>query len=142
MTRTVRFPLQRCVQIPSTRSELTFIVPTRPLERSIPKNNSDSSKVQLTADDIKALPMISDVNLFFEHQRDDPDFIADSEAMIVSANTTLPTFPSTKGDASHRPLAEPTYRGQCRVHVAFSIPQSYLLDTVCGVRSPTWCAPA
>ena len=56
MTRTVRFPSQRCVQIPSTRSELTLIVPTRPLERSIPKNNSDSSKVQLTGDATQVNP--------------------------------------------------------------------------------------
>ena len=86
--------------------------------------------------------MISDVNLYFEHQRDDPDFMADSEAMIVSPYTTLPTFPSTKGDASHRPLAEPTYRGQRCAHVASALPLSYLLDTVCGVRNPSWWAPA
>ena len=55
--------------------ELTFIVLARPLERGIP-------------DDIRALPMIGDVNLFFKHQRDDPEFEVECEAMIASAYST------------------------------------------------------
>ena len=100
------------------------------------------SNVQLTGDDIRALPMISDVNLFFEHQRDDPDFEVECEVMIVGASTPLPTFPGTKGDAWHHPLAEPTYRGQRRAQVALALLLSCALDTLCGVRSPSWCGSA
>ncbi|KAI9429149.1 N-acetyltransferase 9, partial [Lactarius psammicola] len=62
--------------------ELTFIVLARPLERGIP-DVDDDPELQLTNDDIRALPMIGDVNLFFKHQRDDPEFEVECEVMIA-----------------------------------------------------------
>jgi hypothetical protein len=61
-----------------TLLELTFIILARPLE-PIPR----SSKVELTNEDIKALPMIGDVNLFFKNPRDDPEFEVECEVMIA-----------------------------------------------------------
>ena len=118
--------------------ELTFIVLARPLERSIP-DDSDDSKSQLTDDDIKALPMIGDVNLFLKHQRDDPDFEVECEVMIAGAYTTLPISLEAEGDAWLRPLAEPAYRGQRRAHAALALLLSYARDRL-GVRTETFVA--
>lgn len=61
--------------------ELTFIILARPLE-PIP------SEVELTNGDIKALPMIGDVNLFFKNPRDDPEFEVECEVMIAGPCST------------------------------------------------------
>jgi hypothetical protein len=76
--------------VPTRASELTFIVLARPLDRGIP-DNDDGPESQLTNDDIRALPMIGDVNLFFKHQRDDPEFEVECEVMMAGAySTTTP----------------------------------------------------
>jgi hypothetical protein len=66
--------------------ELTFIILARPLE-PIP------SEVELTNEDIKALPMIGDVNLFFKNPRDDPEFEVECEVMIAGACPTPHPLP-------------------------------------------------
>ena len=58
--------------LPSTGSELTFLVRARSLECSNPDESNDS-EVQLVDDNIEELPMIGDVNLFLKRRRDDPD---------------------------------------------------------------------
>jgi hypothetical protein len=60
-------------------TELTFIVLARPLEPSSPAG------LELTDDDIRALPMIGDVNLFFKNQREDPEFEVECEVMIAGS---------------------------------------------------------
>jgi hypothetical protein len=93
--RTVR--VQAVISLRSTTSyififilpELTFIILARPLE-PIP------GEVELTNEDIKALPMIGDVNLFFKNPRDDPEFEVECEVMIAGPCSTphpLPFFP-------------------------------------------------
>lgn len=64
--------------------ELTFIVLARALEPNTP-DDDNGPDLKLTNDDIKALPMIGDVNLFFKHQRDDPEFEVECEVMIAGA---------------------------------------------------------
>jgi hypothetical protein len=66
--------------------ELTFVILARPLE-PIP------SEVELTNEDIKALPMIGDVNLFFKNPRDDPEFEVECEVMIAGACPTPHPLP-------------------------------------------------
>jgi hypothetical protein len=61
--------------------ELTFIVLARPLE-------PPPSDAELTNEDIKALPMIGDVNLFFKNSREDPEFEVECE--VTSAKVTNP----------------------------------------------------
>ena len=56
--------------------ELTFIVLARPLEPTL-------SGVEITNEDIRALPMIGDVNLFFKNSRQDPEFEVECEVMIA-----------------------------------------------------------
>jgi len=90
--------------------ELTFIILARPLEPM-------SSDVELTNEDIKALPMIGDVNLFFKNPREDPEFEVECEVMI----------------------AEPTYRGQRRAHAALALLLSYAYDKL-GVGKHTFVA--
>ena len=57
-------------------AELTFIVLARPLEPT-------PSGLELTNEDIRALPMIGDVNLFFKNPREDPEFEVECEVMIA-----------------------------------------------------------
>jgi hypothetical protein len=57
-------------------AELTFIVLARPLDPS-------PSDLELTNEDIRALPMIGDVNLFFKSPREDPEFEVECEVMIA-----------------------------------------------------------
>jgi hypothetical protein len=74
--------------------ELTFIILARPLE-PIP------SEVELTNEDIKVLPMIGDVNLFFKNPRDDPEFEVECEVMIAGPCSTphpLPFAPPQRAD--------------------------------------------
>jgi hypothetical protein len=74
--------------------ELTFIILARPLE-PIP------GEVELTNEDIKALPMIGDVNLFFKNPRDDPEFEVECEVMIAGPCSTshpLPFTPPQRAD--------------------------------------------
>jgi hypothetical protein len=59
-------------------AELTFIVLARPLEPS-------PAGLELTNEDIKALPMIGDVNLFFKNPREDPEFEVECEVMIAGS---------------------------------------------------------
>ena len=66
--------------------ELTFIILARPLE-PIP------SEGELTNEDIKALPMIGDVNLFFKNPRDDPEFEVECEVMIAGPCPTPHPLP-------------------------------------------------
>ena len=56
--------------------ELTFIVLARPLEPT-------PSGIEITNEDIIALPMIGDVNLFFKNSREDPEFEVECEVMIA-----------------------------------------------------------
>jgi hypothetical protein len=65
--------------------ELTFIVLARPPEPT-------PSDAELTNEDIKALPMIGDVNLFFKNPREDPEFEVECEVMI--AGRCPPALPS------------------------------------------------
>ena len=65
-------------------AELTFIILARPLE---PTPNG----LKLTNEDIRALPMIGDVNLFFKNPREDPEFEVECEVMI--AGPSLPLIP-------------------------------------------------
>jgi hypothetical protein len=62
--------------------ELTFIVLARPLELM-------PSDAELTNEDIKSLPMIGDVNLFFKNPRADPEFEVECEVMIAGRCPTL-----------------------------------------------------
>ena len=57
-------------------AELTFIVLARPLEPS-------PASLEPTNGDIKELPMIGDVNLFFKYSREDPEFEVECEVMIA-----------------------------------------------------------
>jgi hypothetical protein len=61
--------------------ELTFIVLPHPL---LPL----SSDAELTIEDIKALSMIGDVNLF-KNPREDPEFEVECEVMIAGRCSTL-----------------------------------------------------
>ena len=61
--------------------ELTFIVLARPLE-------PPPSDAELTNEDIKALPIIGDVNLFFKNFREDPEFEVECEVMIAGLCST------------------------------------------------------
>ncbi|KAN0136477.1 acyl-CoA N-acyltransferase [Lactarius tabidus] len=113
LTLEEEYAMQRSWQ--EDEDKLTFIILARPLERSIP--DDDDPESQLTNDDIKALPMIGDVNLFFKHQRDDPEFEVEYEVMI----------------------AEPAYRGQRRAHAALALLLSYARDTL-SVRTESFVA--
>jgi hypothetical protein len=68
--------------------ELTFIVLARPLEPI-----QSEPEVELTSEDIKALPMIGDVNLFFKNPRDDPEFEVECEVMIAGPCSTTHPLP-------------------------------------------------
>jgi hypothetical protein len=58
--------------------ELTFIVLARPLEPS-------PAGLELMNEDIKALSMIGDVNLFFKNPREDPEFEVECDVMIAGS---------------------------------------------------------
>jgi RimJ/RimL family protein N-acetyltransferase len=80
--------------------------------------------------------MIGDVNLFFKHQRDDPEFEVECEVMIAGTYSALP---ATHAGADERPLAEPAYRGQRRAHAALALLLSYARDTL-SVRTESFVA--
>ncbi|THH14074.1 hypothetical protein EW146_g6204 [Bondarzewia mesenterica] len=63
--------------------KLTFIVLACPTTRSPPD--------QLTDDDLRALPMIGDVNLFLNGSPQDHEFEAEIEVMIAGAPRAFPT---------------------------------------------------
>ena len=89
--------------------ELTFIVLARPLEPL-------SSDAELTNEDIKALPMIGDVNLFLKNSREDPEFEVECEVMIAGRCSTLillsPHLPNKQGKCAL--FSSPT---SCRARV-------------------------
>ncbi|KAH9998116.1 acyl-CoA N-acyltransferase [Russula compacta] len=90
--------------------KLTFIILARPIEPT----PSDS---ELTNEDIRALPMVGDVNLFFKNSREDTEFEVECEVMI----------------------AEPAYRGQRRAHAALVLLLSYACDKL-NVRKESFVA--
>ena len=119
--------------------ELTFIVLARPLEPPPPD-------AELTNEDIKALPMIGDVNLFLKNPREDPEFEVECEVMIAGQCSTLilhsrPALTSRKLHISPLPLpsAEPAYRGQRRAHAALVLLLSYACDKL-GVGKASFVA--
>ena len=118
--------------------ELTFIVLARPLE-------PPSSDAELTNEDIKALPMIGDVNLFFKNAREDPEFEVECEVMIAGRCSALillsPHLPNKQGNMRTSLLlpAEPAYRGQRRAHAALVLLLSYACDKL-GVRKESFVA--
>jgi hypothetical protein len=78
----------QCVAIPSSLfhhvipfsfAELTFIVLARPPEPS------SGAAPEPTNEEISALPMIGDVNLFFKNPREDPEFEVECEVMIAGS---------------------------------------------------------
>src|SRR6266702_4074736 len=135
-----------CIGYLPRSPELTFIVLARPLERGIP-DDDDGPELQLSNDNIRALPMIGDVNLFFKHQRDDPEFEVECEVMIAGAYSTSHPFthlslllpPALKESPRLRPLAEPAYRGQRRAHAALALLLSHARDTL-SVRTESFVA--
>jgi hypothetical protein len=64
-------------------AELTFIILARPL-------GSMPGSLELTNEDIRALPMIGDVNLFFKNPREDPEFEVECEVMIAGPCSPIP----------------------------------------------------
>lgn len=124
--------------------ELTFIILARPLE-SIPSE----VRVELTNEDIKALPMVGDVNLFFKNPRDDPEFEVECEVMIAGAcpHSTSSTIRSSLTGRQMRytlfyfPISptEPAYRGQRRAHAALVLLLSYACDKL-GIRKESFVA--
>ena len=114
---------ETCSRYLARSPELTFIVLARPLERGIP-DNDDGPELQLTDGDIRTLPLIGDVNLFFKHQPDDPEFEIECEVMIAGAYSAMPPLPSP------RALKELS----CRARVPRTAPRT------CGPRaSPVLC---
>ncbi|KAH9997951.1 acyl-CoA N-acyltransferase [Russula vinacea] len=87
------------------------------IHRSRASAEPTPSDADLTNEDIKALPMIGDVNLFFKNPREDPEFEVECEVMI----------------------AEPMYRGQRRAHAALVLLLSYACDKL-GVRKESFVA--
>ena len=117
--------------------ELTFIILARPLEPM-------PSEVELTNEDIKALPMIGDVNLFFKNPRDDPEFEVECEVMIAGPCST--SHPHSSLTSRQLPCtlflylpAEPVYRGQRRAHAALVLLLSYACDKL-GIRKESFVA--
>ena len=116
-------------------AELTFIVLARLLEPT-------PSGPELTNEDIRALPMIGDVNLFFKNPREDPEFEVECEVMIAGPSlrhsSPSPHLLNEQANASPS-LPEPAYRGQGRAHAALFLLLSYACDKL-SVRKESFVA--
>jgi hypothetical protein len=60
-------------------AELRFIVLAHPLDPS------SGTGLELTNEEIRAPPMIGDVNLFFKNSREDPEFEVECEVTITGS---------------------------------------------------------
>ena len=92
--------------------ELTFIVLARPLE-------PPPSDAELTSENIEALPVIRDVDLF-RNSREDPEFEVECEVMIKPVGAPPPSYyqPTFLINAHLLlpPPAQPVYCGQHAKH--------------------------
>lgn len=116
-------------------SELTFIVLGRP-----PPNGSEGQDIR--NEDVSKLPMIGDVNLFFNRTADEEGNDAlevECEVMIAGELLSFHDKSRTVG-LTWNPFSEPEYRGKGLGHAALSVLLSYAsLPVPDGLGIPRSC---